>query len=55
MWQSPELEEIEVTETAYVADLNALCGMMTTLRRDGLLSREDETAIFSNVETARHP
>ena len=48
-----ELDEVTVSEAHYVADLSKLCSIMTALRNDVDLQREDELAIFSNIETVR--
>lgn len=50
----PALREIEDTEASYVADLGVLCdSFVRPLREQQLLKREDEMAIFANVETIR--
>lgn len=49
----PPLVELIQTETAYVDALDALCDIASRIGELGLLSRDDERAIFSNCETLR--
>ena len=54
IWEiTPELEDVDATEIEYVAELNALCKIMEALRLEGVLGREDEAAIFANVDALR--
>jgi hypothetical protein len=51
----PELRELIQTERAYVSDLDSLCDHFLKPLRElgGVLSKEDERAVFSNCETLR--
>ena len=52
---SPQLRELIVTEDRYVQDLGKMvdCFLKPLREVNGVLSRDDERAIFSNVETLR--